>query len=89
VKIDLHTYPPRRAWGQRAYDARAGAGRQGCSEVSMALASQLMFFLSQTDPVAWGAGLPGSPIFAFNDKWEDLTVFLVPVRQWSDGTADR
>jgi hypothetical protein len=49
----------------------------------------LMFFFSQTDPVAWGAGLPDSPIFAFNDKWEDLTVFLVPVRQWSDGTDDR
>ena len=48
----------------------------------------LMFFFSQTDPVAWGAGLSGSPIFAFNDKWEDLTVFLVPVPQWSDGTAD-
>jgi hypothetical protein len=49
----------------------------------------LMFFLSQTDPPAWGAGMQGSPIFAFNDKWEGLTVFLVPVRQWSDGTADR
>jgi hypothetical protein len=48
-----------------------------------------MFFLSQTDPAAWGAGMQGSPIFAFNDKWEGLTVFLVPVRQWSDGTADR
>jgi len=49
----------------------------------------LMFFLSQTDPAAWGAGLPGSPIFAFNDTWEHFTTFLVPVRQWSDGTADR
>jgi hypothetical protein len=49
----------------------------------------LMFFLSQTDPGAWGAGMQGSPIFAFYDKWEGLTVFLVPVRQWSDGTADR
>jgi hypothetical protein len=49
----------------------------------------LMFFVSQTQPVAWGAGLPGSPIFAFNDTWEHMTVFLVPVRQWSDGTADR
>jgi hypothetical protein len=49
----------------------------------------LMFFLSQTDPAAWGAGMQGSPIFAFDDKWEGLTVFLVPVRQWSDGTADR
>ena len=49
----------------------------------------LMFFLSQTDPAAWGADTQGSPILAFNDKWEGLTVFLVPVRQWSDGTADR
>ena len=49
----------------------------------------LMFFLSQTDPAAWGADTQGSPILAFNDKWEGLTVFLVPVRQWSDATADR
>jgi hypothetical protein len=48
----------------------------------------LMFFYSRTDPAAWGAGLPGSPIFAFNDTWESLTTFLVPVREWSDGTAD-
>jgi hypothetical protein len=49
----------------------------------------LMFFVSQTDPAAWGAGVQGSPILAFNDTWEHLTTFLVPVRQWSDGTADR
>ena len=49
----------------------------------------LMFFVSQADPAAWGAGLPGSPIIAFNDTWEHLTIFLVPVLQWSDGTADR
>jgi hypothetical protein len=48
----------------------------------------LMFFVSQGDPGAWGAGMQGSPIFALNDKWEDLTIFLVPVRQWSDGTPD-
>ena len=45
----------------------------------------LMYFVSQSDPAAWGAGLPGSPIFAFNDTWERLTTFLVPVREWSDG----
>jgi hypothetical protein len=49
----------------------------------------LMFFYSQTDPATWGAGQQGSPIFAFNDTWEHLTTFLVPVRQWSDGTDDR
>jgi len=49
----------------------------------------LMFFVSQADPAAWGAGLPGSPLLAFNDTWEHLVIYLVPVRQWSDGTADR
>ena len=48
----------------------------------------LMFFYSRTDPAVWGAGLPGSPILDFNDTWEHLTTFLVPVREWSDGTAD-
>jgi len=48
----------------------------------------LMFFFSSTDPAAWAANLPGSPIFAFNDSWEHLTIFLIPVRQWSDGTED-
>jgi len=49
----------------------------------------LMFFVSEANPAAWGADLPGSPIIAFNDTWEKLTTFLVPVREWSDGTADR
>ncbi len=48
----------------------------------------LMFFFSQADPAIWGAGLPGSPIFAVNDTWEHLTTFLVPVREWSDGSVD-
>jgi hypothetical protein len=38
--------------------------------------------------LAWGADLPGSPIVAVNDTWEHLTTFLVPVRVWSDETAD-
>ena len=49
----------------------------------------LMFFVSQTDPAAWGAGLPGSPVVAFNDTWEHMVTFLVPVREWSDGSADQ
>jgi hypothetical protein len=49
----------------------------------------LMFFFSQADPAAWGADLPGSPIIAVNDTWERLTTFMVLVREWSDGTADR
>lgn len=48
----------------------------------------LMFFFSQVSPAAWGADLAGSPVIALSDAWEHLTMFLVPVRQWSDGTAD-
>ena len=32
----------------------------------------LMFFLSQTEPAAWGADVSGSPILAFNDAWQHL-----------------
>jgi len=48
----------------------------------------LMFFFSEADAATWGANLPGSPILALTDRWEHLTTFLVPVRSWSDGTAD-
>ena len=47
----------------------------------------LMFFLPLTDPAAWGADLPGSPVLASPDTLGRLTVFLIPVGHWSDGTA--
>jgi hypothetical protein len=48
----------------------------------------LMFFLPLTDPTAWGAGLPGSPIIGFKDTAGRFTLYLVPVGKWSDGTPD-
>ena len=48
----------------------------------------LMFFTPLTDPLAWGAGLPASPILGFKDDPARLTVFLIPVGKWSDGTVD-
>ncbi|MES1156412.1 MAG: hypothetical protein ABUL73_01415 [Alphaproteobacteria bacterium] len=47
----------------------------------------LMFFLPRTSPSAWGANVDGGSIYAFADGAEPLTVFLVPVPTWSDGTA--
>src|SRR4029077_11443220 len=47
----------------------------------------LMFFLPLTDPTTWGADRPGSPVIGFKDTPGRLTVFLIPVRPWSDGTA--
>jgi len=46
----------------------------------------LMFFTPLTKPAAWGADMPGSPIIAFEDASEQMTIFLVPVGKWSDGT---
>jgi len=49
----------------------------------------LMFFLPPSDPATWGAGLPGSPVVLGSKNDQDrLTIFLVPVGKWSDGTAD-
>ena len=47
----------------------------------------LMVFTSLTEPGTWGAGLPGTPLIAFKDTEDRLTVFLIPVTKWSDETA--
>jgi hypothetical protein len=48
----------------------------------------LMFFVPPMEAATWGADLPGSPILAANDRQDRLTVFLIPVAKWSDGTDD-
>jgi hypothetical protein len=47
----------------------------------------LMFFFPLTDTATWGAGLPGTPLLGFKDTEDQLTVVMVPVGRWSDGTA--
>ncbi len=52
----------------------------------------LMFYVPQTDGAAWGADLPGSPVMLnpqFQGAPEPVTVFMIPVLQWSDGTPAR
>ncbi|HKV39466.1 MAG TPA: hypothetical protein VJX67_09655 [Blastocatellia bacterium] len=48
----------------------------------------LMFFVPLTEPDAWGADAPGSPVLSTKDPEDRLTVFMIPVAKWSDGTAD-
>jgi hypothetical protein len=48
----------------------------------------LMFWVPMTDPATWGANQPGSPLIGFKDPEDRMTVFLLPVAKWSDGTAD-
>jgi hypothetical protein len=47
----------------------------------------LMFYLPLADPTTWGANQPGSPVLGDADTLDRLTVFLIPVGYWSDGTA--
>jgi len=46
----------------------------------------LMFYVPETDPKSWGAGLPKSPIIGNSFPDEHLTIFLIPVGRWSDGS---
>jgi hypothetical protein len=48
----------------------------------------VMFFVSPTDGATWGADLPRSPLVVADDPEDRLTVILIPVAKWSDGTAD-
>jgi hypothetical protein len=47
----------------------------------------LMFFLPLTEPAAWGAGLPASPVLGVKDPANHHTLFLIPLAKWSDGTS--
>ena len=48
----------------------------------------LMFFVPMTMRESWGANLSGSPVLAADDAPDRLTIFMIPVPRWSDGTAD-
>jgi hypothetical protein len=47
----------------------------------------LMWFVSGDATKSWGANQPGSPVLAANDPEDRMTIFLVWVGHWSDGTA--
>jgi hypothetical protein len=47
----------------------------------------LMFFTPLTETASWGADVPGSPLIGSKDVEDRLTVFLLPIAKWSDGTA--
>ncbi|MGH9760198.1 MAG: hypothetical protein ACREAC_05055, partial [Blastocatellia bacterium] len=46
----------------------------------------LMFFIPGTATKSWGANLPGSPVIAADDPQERVTIFMVLVGEWSNGT---
>ena len=48
----------------------------------------VMFWAERTDPKSWGAGLAGSPMIGGEEIPGRITVFMIPVGSWSDGTVD-
>jgi hypothetical protein len=46
----------------------------------------LMFLVPGDAAKSWGADLPGSPVMAADDPQERVTIFMVWVGKWSDGT---
>ena len=48
----------------------------------------VMFFAPLAEAQTWGANLPGSPLLASEDPPERMTIFMIPVAKWSDGTLD-
>jgi len=48
----------------------------------------VMFFLPPTKAANWGADVKDSPLFSAQVAPEPVTIFMVPVAKWSDGTAD-
>jgi hypothetical protein len=45
-----------------------------------------MFLVQGAVAKTWGADLPGSPVIAANDPEERVTIFMVTVGKWSDGS---
>jgi hypothetical protein len=60
--------------------------QQYLSDEGMNWHPHVMFFVAGSAAKSWGAGLPGSPVTASDDPEERLTIFMVLVGKWSDGT---
>ena len=48
----------------------------------------MMWFVAGDAAKLWGGNLPGSPTFAANDPEDRMTIFMVGVSHWSDGTPN-
>jgi hypothetical protein len=60
--------------------------QQYLNDRGMSWHPHLMFIVSGDAAKSWGADQPGSPIIAANDPEERVTIFMVWVGNWSDGT---
>jgi len=61
--------------------------QQYLSDQGMNWHPHLMFFIPGDAAKSWGANLPGSPVLAADDAEERVTIMMVPIGTWSDGTV--
>jgi hypothetical protein len=81
--LDAKTLPPMEA-GAMCYML----SKQGyLSQADDHWLPHLMFFVPLTKSSAWGANVPGSQVLGAPDPQDHLTIFMVPVARWSDGTV--
>jgi hypothetical protein len=60
--------------------------QQYLSDDDMHWHPHMMWFVPGDAVQSWGANLAGVPVFAGNVPEDRMTVFMVVVRRWSDGT---
>jgi hypothetical protein len=60
--------------------------QQYLSDEGMNWHPHVMFFIPGDSAKSWGANVPGSPVLASDDPEERVTIMMVPVGTWSDGT---
>ena len=48
----------------------------------------IMIYVPETSAAIWGADLPGSPVLSSTDHVDRVTMFMIPVAKWSDGSPD-
>jgi hypothetical protein len=60
--------------------------QQYLNDRGMSWHPHLMVFVSGDAARSWGADLPSSPVMAANDPEERVTILMVWVGNWSDGT---
>ena len=62
------------------------SSRQYLNDRAMSWHPHVMVFVAGDAEKSWGANLPGSPVIAADDPEERVTIFMVWVGKWSDGT---
>jgi hypothetical protein len=83
--IDKHTLPPLEAGALTYMMSKQGY----LNDDAHNWVPHLMFYFPRSAAATWGADLPGAPPMLnpqFQESAEAISVVMVPVKHWSDGT---